>query len=289
MKHTWFRAAQAAVVTLLAVGASLATDAIARAQPSVDAGTVTITGDPADPVTGGVSRSFGVAGGDWFNLLPTPDFSAFGVHVSSTAGEEWHLTFAAPSGRTLTPGTYRAVEYGSHGARAGLSVVADDRACTTSTGRFTVMAASFRNGYVERFDATFEQHCEGRRAAARGQVHIANQPLPTMDATTSSGTFDKAGAAHPAGAVTCSAPMQVAVLGTVTQTVRGEPVTGEFTVWVDCTPDRAATWTATVPPDGSLSFGRGKARVDLQAYAYLVSQDVTIDDHSSAIVRLTRA
>ena len=169
MKHTWFRAAQAAVVTLLAVGASLATDAIARAQPSVDAGTVTITGDPADPVTGGASRSFGVAGGDWFNLLPTPDFSAFGVHVSSTAGEELHLTFAAPSGRTLTPGTYRAVEYGSHGARAGLSVVADDRACTTSTGRFAVMAASFPtvtwSGSTRRSSST--ARVDGRPRAAR--------------------------------------------------------------------------------------------------------------------------
>ncbi len=287
MKISWFRTAQAAVVTLLAVGAALAVEAVAQAQ-TADAGSVTISGDPADPVTGGVSRAFSVAGGDWFNLLPTSDFSAFGVHVSSAAGEEWQLTFAAPAGRTLTPGSYRAVEYGSHGVRAGLSVVAGDRGCTTSTGRFTVLAAAFRNGYVERFDATFEQRCEGRRAAARGEVHIANQPLPAMGATTSSGTFDEAGAAHPAGAVTCSVPMQVAVLGTVTQTVRDEPVTGEFTVWVDCTPDRAATWTAAVPPDGSLPFVHGKARVELQAYAYLVSQDVTIDDHSSATIRLIR-
>lgn len=290
MKLSWFRTARSAVIALLAVAGALAADgAVAQAQSHVDVGTVAITGDPADPVTGGESRSFSVAGGDWFNMLSASDFSEFGLHVSSAAGEEWQLTFAAPEGRTLEPGNYRAVDYASHGPRAGLSVVVDDRACTSLTGRFTVLAASFRNGYIERFDATFEQRCAGAQAAARGEIHIANRPLPDMGATTSSGKVDAAGTAYPAGAVTCEVPMQVAVLGTVTQTVQGRPVTGEFTVWVDCTPDAAATWTAPVSPQGSSHFVRGKAKVELAAYAYLIEQDVTIDDRSKATVRLTRA
>lgn len=284
MKVSWFRTARAAVgiaaVGIVAVAASVAAGGVAAAQSTPDAATVTVTGDSADPVTGGVSRSFSVGGGNWINMLPSPDFSGFGVHVSSAAGEEWTLAFAAPTGKTLRPGTYRAVEFNSAGTRAGMAVFEDDYRCETVTGTFTVLAASFRNGYVERFDATFEQHCEGRRAAARGEIHIANLPLPAMAATTSSGTFDQAGAAHPAGAVTCSAPMRVSVLGTVTQ----KGVTGDFTVEVDCTPDRAATWTATVPG----TFARGKARVDLDAYAYLIEKDTTIDDHSPATVRLTR-
>jgi len=288
MNVSWLRTAQAAVIGLAAVAAAVTLSGTAQAQ-TADAGTVSVTGDRGDPVTGGRSASFDASGGDWFNLLPTPDFGDLGVHVSSAEGEEWTFVFAAREGRALEPGTYRAVEFASHGARAGLSVVANGRACSTLTGRFTVLAASFRNGYVERFDATFEQHCEGRRAAARGEIHIANQPLPTMAATTSSGTFDKAGAAHPAGAVTCSAPMRVAVLGTVTQNAGGEPVRGGFTVEVDCTPDAAAKWTATVSPEGSAPFVRGKAKVDLHAYAYLGTPDVTIDDQSTATVRLTRA
>jgi hypothetical protein len=288
VKASWIRAAYAAVIALAAVAATVALGSTAQAQ-TADAGRIAITGDRDDHVTGGRSYSYDVAAGDWLGVFPTPDFSELGLHVTGADGAEWDLVFAAPDGRTLRPGTYRAVEYASHGARAGLSVVADGRRCDTLTGRFTVLAASFRNGYVERFDATFEQHCEGRRAAARGEIHMANQPLPTMTATTSSGTFDKAGAAHPAGAVICSAPMRVAVLGTVTQTVGGRPVNGEFSVEVDCTPDAAATWTATVPPEGTAPFVRGKAKVDLQAFAYLSTPDVTIDDYSSAIVRLTRA
>jgi hypothetical protein len=275
---------QAAVVGLATVAAAVAVSGVAQAQ-TADAGTVVVTGDRGDPVTGGQGASFDAGAGDWFNLLATPDFGDLGVHVTSAKGEEWSFVFAAREGHALEPGTYRAVEFASHGDRAGLSVTANGRGCDTSTGRFTVLAAAFRNGYVERFDATFEQHCDGRKAAARGEVHVANQPLPTMAATTSSGTVDQAGAAHPAGAVTCSEPMEVAVLGTVTQRSGAR---GEFTVSVDCTPDRAATWTATVPAGDGLSFKRGKATVDLHAYAYVSWADVTIDASSSTTIRLTR-
>jgi hypothetical protein len=85
--------------------------------------------------------------------------------------------------------------------------------------------------------------------------------------------------------VTCAAPMQVYVLGTVTQ----NQVSGDFEVVVDCTPERAATWTATVSPEGGAPFVKGRAKVDLQAFAYLSPQDVTIDDHSRTTVHLTRA
>jgi hypothetical protein len=288
VRITLLRTAQVAVVGFAAVAATVAFGGTAQAQ-TADTATAAASGDRGDPVTNGRSVSFDTARGDWFNLLATPHVGDLGVHVESADGEQWSFVFAAPDGRTLEPGTYRAVDYASHGDRPGLSVFTNDRACTTSTGRFTVLAASFRNGYVERFDATFEQRCEGRRAAARGEVHIANQPLPTMAARTTSGTVDAAGAAHPSGAVTCSEPMEVAVLGTVTQQVRGARVTGEFTVWVDCTPDRAATWTATVPAGQGLSFKRGKASVDLQAYHYVSWADVTIDASSHDTVRLARA
>ena len=45
------------------------------------------------------------------------------------------------------------------------------------TGSFTVTKAVFgAGGYVQNFDATFEQHCEDGSTAARGEVHISNAP-----------------------------------------------------------------------------------------------------------------
>jgi hypothetical protein len=58
---------------------------------------------------------------------------------------------------------------GTHGAGPGVSLDGNGRGCNTLTGTFTVLDAVFgRNGYVQTFDATFEQHCEGGETAARG-------------------------------------------------------------------------------------------------------------------------
>src|SRR6185503_7360236 len=91
------------------------------------------------------------------------------------------LDLAAPQGSQLLPGAYEgAVRYPFQSpSQPGLSISGDGRGCNTLTGRFDVSEARFGpNGYIERFHATFEQHCEGGAAALCGEVRIVNPPPP---------------------------------------------------------------------------------------------------------------
>src|SRR5439155_17435526 len=100
----------------------------------------------------------------------SPDFSHF-----------WELDLSAPDGERLTTGTYAgAVRDAVHGpGQPGLDVFGDGRGCNALSGNFTVLEATYGpNRYIESFDATFEEHCEGNVPALRGEVRIANTSPP---------------------------------------------------------------------------------------------------------------
>ena len=95
-----------------------------------------------------------------------------------THGTDFSLDLVAPQGDVLLPGVYEnAQRYPFQAStRPGLSLSGDGRGCNTLTGRFTVYdMAVGANGVIDRFSATYEQHCEGAVAAAVGQISI-NQP-----------------------------------------------------------------------------------------------------------------
>jgi hypothetical protein len=59
-----------------------------------------------------------------------------------------------------------------------LDISGESRGCNTLTGRFEVLEAVYgASGEVERFAATFEQHCEGGGPALLGSV-LFNSTLP---------------------------------------------------------------------------------------------------------------
>jgi Bacterial Ig-like domain (group 2) len=85
----------------------------------------------------------------------------------------WSLDLAAPQGQQLVPGTYLNATLWPFQAPTvpGLSFSGDGRGCNTLSGQFTVTDAVYAaDGSVQRFSATFEQHCEGAGAALRGQI-----------------------------------------------------------------------------------------------------------------------
>jgi hypothetical protein len=87
------------------------------------------------------------------------------VSVDIQGGTFWHLDFAAPQGQALTTGTVydNATRYPFQSpTEPGLSLFGDGRGCNTVTGSFTVKDATFGpHGWIQSFDATFVQHCEG--------------------------------------------------------------------------------------------------------------------------------
>jgi hypothetical protein len=66
-----------------------------------------------------------------------------------------------------------------------LNLGGEGSGCTSLTGRFQVLEADYSEaGRVERFHATFEQHCDGAVGALFGEVQIVSSALgPTQSET----------------------------------------------------------------------------------------------------------
>jgi hypothetical protein len=284
----------AALASLAAVAACLVAAAPAEAQ-TVTSGSLSFSGDPGDYITGGLSYSYSTAAGDQLFVSSNDQNSVVEVGVNAFNGDWWTLDLAAPSGQSLVPGTYlNATRYPFNGAGPGLSLSGNGRGCNTLTGSFTVMNAVYGiNGYVQTFDATFEQHCEGADAAARGEVHISNPPPPPALAlglaVANSGTVSTvSGRATVHGTVTCNKPVSVSIGGTVTQIVKKVLINGQFSATAACTPGSAAAWSATAVPNGSTPFQKGDVQVDAQASGFDADYGVTVSMSVSTVVTLRK-
>jgi hypothetical protein len=166
----------------------------------VATGSLSFSGDRHDSVTRGLSYSYSTSNGDKFIVvdgdhLVFADAATGVVHIAVDAanGDSWSLVFIAPSGQVLAPGTYTVTHNPSTGdfrPGPGLELGGNGVACGDQTGSFTITRAVFgAGGYVQSFDATFEQQCLGATAgsAARGEVHISNPALNPAPKATPTG------------------------------------------------------------------------------------------------------
>jgi hypothetical protein len=127
------------------------------------------------------------------------------------------------------------------------------------TGSFTVKNATFGpHRWIQSFDATFVQHCEGDpNSAATGEVVLNNGPAPADLAVTvtpaATGYVSHAsGQAVVTGTVTCNRAVTVDLSGTLDQRLtRTALATGNWPVsGLACT-TTPTPWSATVRPQGS--------------------------------------
>jgi len=130
-----------------------------------------------DYIGGGIDQTFTPADG---TFTASPNFDT-GVSIFFNGGPHWwHLDFAAPQGTALVPGVYENATRWPFNSPTGpgLDIGGDGRGCNTLTGRFEVLEIVYgATGEVERFAATFEQHCEGGVPALLGSV-LFNSTLP---------------------------------------------------------------------------------------------------------------
>jgi len=156
--------------------------ALAPAAPSTPTSFLSFQSDPGDYIGGGASQNYTLATmkfvgwGD--SVQPAVNIS---VETPTGGGSfvRWSLSMKAPSGQQLLPGTYNnATRYPFQAAGVpGLSFSGNGRGCNTLTGSFVVLEAVYGpQGEIERFHATFEQHCEGVVPALRGQIRIVADP-----------------------------------------------------------------------------------------------------------------
>jgi hypothetical protein len=266
----------------------------AHAQP-VDSGTLSFSGDPDDYITGGGSYSYDTAASDTFRIFNNNN-ETVNIQVDGVNGDSWTLTLDAPTGQTLTPGTtYTATRYGRNGGGAGMDLSGNGRGCYFLDGTFTIITALFAdNGWVQTFDATFEQHCHGATAAARGEVHITNPPPPpelaiAVSADPRSTVSTVSGDVMLSGTVTCSELVSMSVYGTLTQVVKREIARGNLGLEKTCTPGGPVSWTILVRPSGTTPFIKGDAEVSLNASAYDDTYNRYVYFSVTSVIKLEKA
>ena len=138
-----------------------------------------LTGDPGDYISGGQTQFYTDADGAFGASRNYHNGVSISFHTPSYS-HWWYLDFSAPGGQYLTVGTYTdALRFPFEGTHAGLAVYGDGRGCNTLTGSFEVKEVVYGSGSsIVSFRATFEQHCEGFAAAARGEIRYnATVPL----------------------------------------------------------------------------------------------------------------
>ncbi|SIN12006.1 hypothetical protein [Micromonospora cremea] len=178
MKMLWRRRVLAAALSLTAAVGGLLVAGTAHAQ-TVATGSLSFNGDSGDYISQGKSYSYSTSNGDALTVSSSTG-STVSISVNAYNGDWWTLTFDAPGTQVLVPRTYTAAHrHPFNGTGPGLDLSGEGRGCNELTGSFTIIKAVFGpRGYVQTFDATFEQHCEGGDPAARGEIHISNRPPP---------------------------------------------------------------------------------------------------------------
>ncbi|MEO7862837.1 MAG: hypothetical protein ABIU05_20845 [Nitrospirales bacterium] len=247
---------------------------------------------PGDYIGGGQSLTFTPTESQ-FSSMVNQDNRELAVSVFSP-GSFWFLNVAAPAGQQLVPGIYQGATRWpfQEPSTPGLDFSGDGRGCNTLTGQFQVLEAVYAPfGYVQRFHATFEQHCEGAEAALFGEIQIVNPPPPpplTIDLKVDrKGAVQRVrGTATIQGTITCSQATTVQLSGTVTQRAsRHALATGFFTLSTQCAPT-PTPWSARVAATGA-PFGAGPAQVDATATAYDPNFGVPVTVETSPLIRLS--
>jgi hypothetical protein len=137
-----------------------------------------------DPIGEGVTRIFQSTDGtfDVSNAGPSGVFITF----DDAEAHDWFLTFLGPVATPLTTGIYENATRIQSPVGSGLNVFGEGRGCNQSRGRFEVLEITYGpNGEIDRFAATFEQHCEDAARALTGAVLLnSTLPVPAPPPTT---------------------------------------------------------------------------------------------------------
>jgi hypothetical protein len=292
---------RAILLALVVAMAALLLPATATAQAADPDDRVTMVSDPGDFVGAGLSYDFFTADGDIVNESSfggrTVNVTVRGINDQGFE-DNFDLSFDAPGNQPLVVGTYAgATRYPFNEATPGLSIFGNGRGCNTVTGTFTVTQAVYGgpdSSYLQDFEATFEQHCEGGEPALRGTVSIHNPPPPAPlelgFEVAADGTFSRAsGRATVHGTLTCTQPVTVNVNGTLAQVKRRTIITGPISVQVACTPGAPVPWQAVAVPTGTTPFQGGDAELDASASAQDPNFGTVVTVTRTQVVRLRRA
>jgi len=131
--------------------------------------------DSGDWIGQGGSAYYTLSSGDWHIDNHGPGH----ISIRIWGGDFWwSLNLAAPDGQQLKVGTYEGVaRWPFHGNQPGLDFGGSGRGCNELTGRFQIHEMERGEDMsLERFHATFRQHCEGGVPALHGAMGVLTNP-----------------------------------------------------------------------------------------------------------------
>jgi hypothetical protein len=258
---------------------------------------ITFSGEGGDWVTQDLTWNYDRANA---NILTTGSTDNNRITVQIASDTFWSLNFAAPIGQALEPGIYEGATrfpFQSPGD-PGLSLFGNGRGCNTSIGSYEVLEVIFGpHGFVERFHATFEQHCEGSLTSrAFGEILIDNGPAPeplSLEVVLNDpAAVSKIGRVTLTGTVACSKPTLANVVVRVTQRVNRRLTTtaDAFVGSIPCAPDAARDLLVALQPlPGLAPFNPGQAQVDVVVFGFDSDYGTDTRVETSTIIRLSRA
>ena len=139
--------------------------------------------DPGDYIGAGESHRYTLADSIWQARVTVgvvePNHVSISLRpINNSLSWWWNLNLSAPTGQSLKPGTYEnARRWPFAAGQPGLDFSGTGRGCNTLTGSFVIRALEMGPGNsLDRFHATFEQHCEGSSPALRGEISVVANP-----------------------------------------------------------------------------------------------------------------
>lgn len=124
-----------------------------------------VDGDPGDSIHPGSET----IRGRWLTLGST----AFSAQIEvSVPADQWGISFAAPDGMNLAPGSWPSVR-GDLGTRPYFAIArVSAGSCSFLSSRIRILEYQYSDAGLRRATVVFEQHCNGSPAALRGCFHF---------------------------------------------------------------------------------------------------------------------
>lgn len=214
-----------------------------------------------------------------FSFTGTPEALTVSAADSTSSGQ---VTFTAPSGRVLEPGTFATGD----GSALGWS---GKGTCSSETHTFTITSLIWAadGTTLTGLDATFAGSC-GTSAKGRVLINVASPPAPaTATVTVTSVRYLKPGPSRKVtklivmGRVVCGGASRVSLTGRL---LTSTPVA--FTATVDCAPGKTVSWSVAasgpVPQIKSGTTGYWVSGSVLDSY-YQYAVDVLTKDKNVTV------
>ena len=141
--------------------------------------TLSFTSDPQDFVGQGQSPVYTLQNAAFLQYVArSGGFISVAVQPKDEPpSAQWSLIIMAPTGQLITPGSYDTMRLSTN-STYGLDFVGNMHGCNNEAGHMVIHSVEVGPDLMglKHFRVSFENHCDGRSAALRGEVAVLADP-----------------------------------------------------------------------------------------------------------------